>query len=699
MRIKRILLHNVGPYIEDNIFTFDTCDRSKNMVLIGGKNGAGKTTLFKAIKICLYGCVAFGFESNNTKYFSEIEHIINSNEKMKKCGKASVEIDLLFDDGKYDRVYTFLRSWRLTGKRISEEFLAYKNGVLLSETEKGDLKNYLQQLIPPNLFGFFFFDGERISDFVFSGNKMSDFKEAFLKLCSLDTLEIIKDNFQRLSRSRIKTSDLGAAQYYDGCKESFNLCKQRVLYAEEEYSSISGEIIELDEELASLEKAYAKGGGISKKEWQSMQMQITKEELKREETRKWLRDIANNVLPFIILKDELVLLREQMCTEHTVSERTSLINALDDPQISEIIRRVLKTTNVDLCSDISNKIIDEIRKYANSESKIETILNLSDMDRIDLTGKINSILAFDTNRIKSATEEINASLKCVKRIRQKMERSSVDTYDVYLQKKSELNEKKSSLIQQLLGIDKELQTLRSELAVASANLSKAKDSYEQLLKKQSISDISARAFLAFDELQKKLYAQNIRFVEEGFSKFFLGLINKSDLIDGIHIDDNLNVLPYKNKLYYSAELKSAKDKYGEEYIISQIGMYAYEAYLKQKETDGNSIVLPAEVKQQLSAGEKQIFIMALYQALSQLNRTNVPYIIDTPFARIDKEHREKILEHFFKQLSGQVIILSTDEEIVDEYYDQINDNLSNRYVLSHSANGSTEIIPNTYFGG
>ena len=46
----------------------------------------------------------------------------------------------------------------------------------------------------------------------------------------------------------------------------------------------------------------------------------------------------------------------------------------------------------------------------------------------------------------------------------------------------------------------------------------------------------------------------------------------------------------------------------------------------------------------------------------------MPYIVDTPFARIDKEHRGKILDRFFKRLNGQVIILSTDEEIVDEYH-------------------------------
>lgn len=109
--------------------------------------------------------------------------------------------------------------------------------------------------------------------------------------------------------------------------------------------------------------------------------------------------------------------------------------------------------------------------------------------------------------------------------------------------------------------------------------------------------------------------------------------------------------------------------------------------------------LPVEVKQQLSAGEKQIFIMALYQALSQLNKINVPYIVDTPFARIDKEHRGKILSQFFKKLNGQIIILSTDEEIVGEYRESISDIISNTFVLNHTANGNTEILANTYFGG
>ena len=90
--------------------------------------------------------------------------------------------------------------------------------------------------------------------------------------------------------------------------------------------------------------------------------------------------------------------------------------------------------------------------------------------------------------------------------------------------------------------------------------------------------------------------------------------------------------------------------------------------------------------------------MALYQGLSRLNKINVPYIVDTPFARIDKEHRSNILTQFFTKLNGQILILSTDEEIVGAYQDMVSNITSDTYVLKHASDGSTQILANTYFG-
>jgi len=698
MKIKHIKINNIGPYVEDNCFEFDINSSERRMVLIGGKNGAGKTTLFNAIKICMYGCTAYGLETTNAKYFSEVEKIVNSNEKLKKVAEASVIMDILFDDGKYDYVYTFNRSWRISGKKITETFLVYKDGVLLENGEKSDFENYLLQLLPPNMFKFYFFDGEKISDFVFNGNKDTDFKDAFLKLCNLDTMEIIRENFKRITRSKNKGAT-GIEEAYDKCFEENTLMADRVAYAEVEYNQINKQIQEIEDKLASLDKEYSKTGGITKMEWKSMQEQISREEVRREDKRKWLKDIANNVLPFIILQTELQRLQNQINKEHKARIDSNLKGIIGTYEIKSIINGVLADAGIDLNNDITTKIINEIIAHTNKTSDIAPILGLSEKDELALIAKINTLLSFDISRIKEATKDIESSLKTTKRIRDKMNKSSIDNYEEYLEQKSELNEQKSQLISKLMELDKELQNYRAEKAVADSRLAKAKADYEAYLKKQSVNDISARALLAFDELQDILYQRSIHLTEKNFEMFFNALINKSDLIDGIHIDNSLNVLPYKYKSFNAEKLKSMIDKNGPEYLIAQIGLHAYEILQEKFDSGEETFELPVEVKQQLSAGEKQIFIMALYQSLAQLNKINVPYIIDTPFARIDKEHRSKILEQFFKRLNGQIIILSTDEEIVGEYKETVSDVISNTFLLNHTAQGTTEIISDLYFGG
>lgn len=128
-------------------------------------------------------------------------------------------------------------------------------------------------------------------------------------------MEIIRENFRRISRSKAKGAMTLSAEY-DRCLEADNLIAQRVECAEDEYREISNEILIIDQRLASLEKAYAKGGGISKKEWRSMQDQIAKEDVRREGHHKWLKELANNVLPFIILRTQLEELKSQIALEH-----------------------------------------------------------------------------------------------------------------------------------------------------------------------------------------------------------------------------------------------------------------------------------------------------------------------------------------------------------------------------------------------
>ena len=120
------------------------------------------------------------------------------------------------------------------------------------------------------------------------------------------------------------------------------------------------------------------------------------------------------------------------------------------------------------------------------------------------------------------------------------------------------------------------------------------------------------------------------------------------------------------------------------------------AYCKAQRT--SPIMLPVEIdKTSLSNGEKQIFIMALYHSLVQLCNYEIPFVIDTPFARIDTEHRRNISLHFFRELKGQVFILSTNEEIDSDHIAIIKDHIATTYMLENSGSQKTEVVTGSYF--
>src|SRR5207247_8647693 len=63
-------------------------------------------------------------------------------------------------------------------------------------------------------------------------------------------------------------------------------------------------------------------------------------------------------------------------------------------------------------------------------------------------------------------------------------------------------------------------------------------------------------------------------------------------------------------------------------------------------------------RDQLSAGEKQIFAIALLWALARTSGRALPIVIDTPLARLDRDHRRALVEQYFPIVSHQVIVLS-----------------------------------------
>ncbi|NKN08621.1 AAA family ATPase [Rhizobium laguerreae] len=83
-----------------------------------------------------------------------------------------------------------------------------------------------------------------------------------------------------------------------------------------------------------------------------------------------------------------------------------------------------------------------------------------------------------------------------------------------------------------------------------------------------------------------------------------------------------------------------------------------------------------------SAGERQIFAMALIAAIGNLSTVSLPSIIDTPLGRLDSDHRERLLLYFSSR-NVQTILLSQPEEINGRYLDLIRKRIGGYFLLDH----------------
>ena len=105
------------------------------------------------------------------------------------------------------------------------------------------------------------------------------------------------------------------------------------------------------------------------------------------------------------------------------------------------------------------------------------------------------------------------------------------------------------------------------------------------------------------------------------------------------------------------------------------------------------------LKDQLSAGEKQMFAISILWGLALSSGYKLPVIIDTPMARLDSAHRSNFINKYLPNASSQVIVLSTDEEINGKYLDDIKEYVNKAYTLIYNDSEKCSTIEPGYFGG
>lgn len=692
MKIKKITLFNVGPYSGINEFDIDCLDKSKNIILIGGKNGAGKTTFFTSLKTCLYGYKAYGYENTNQYYFDEIYKLINDNEKNKDQGVARVELNLLFDDGIDNNEYQIVREWKINARKITEEYHIYLNDCELNGDDLVDFENYLLHIIPPNLFKFYFFDGEKIGEFFLKSNQDNSFKNAFLTMTGYDNIELLIKNFKRNISNKTKNNSV--AYKYFSLQSDIEKIELELNSQKTKIKELNEQKIEIEDNIAKLEKDYSKNGGLSFEQWQEINKKLLIEEGKREESHRIRKDLTNTEIPYVILYDKMISLKEQINVEDKLTKKYAILEYINKETLDKLLSKEFDQAE-------KNKIIKTICNYIDKKISVEDdekiILELSNQEKNEVLSQIERHLGFDKNIILELSNRIKTSLNTSQKLRKLLEKSNIDKYEEFIEMKQDFLNLKANVESNIKLLEIEMFKTQTVFERKQIEFKKIKKEYEYELKALSVNDISSRSLLALSDIAEQLLRTQIDKVENNFKKIFSKIINKKDFIDGIYIDEKLNIYPYKNhRVKKSHILNAMKETKNFEEYVGKIGMNI----INEKLDDENDYIdIPSEITSPFSQGEKQVYIMSIYFALMQISRVDVPFVIDTPFARIDTEHRNKIVKNFFTKLKGQVFILSTDEEINNNYMKDIKKNVSNKYLLEYISRGKTKVLKDQYFGG
>ena len=391
MKINKVKLYNFSSYEGDNEFDFEVTDKKKNIILIGGKNGAGKTSLFTAIKVALYGPLAYGYVGANSYYTSKIKDLINSKAFQQETVEAELQITLELKIEREIKSYIITRKWNYTAQKLTEEYSVEKDGIKLDEQELSYFENYLQSIIPPDLFEFFLFDGEEVGN-IFSTSAYNTYvKNAVFTLCGMDVFEIIRKYTHGYVSKNDSSEDNNAFEEYECAKKEFDLMESEKEHLEKDVSELTKDLEDVEVQLTELEISFKNAGGISRKEKKQLENEYSQAEKNKTETLTNIKMFVEGLMPFYILKDFV----DPITTQLDLEEKGEIFYYIQSKLKRSTLEELLK-------DDVSDEKIDRLMgclldtfKPKGLRDDMEIMFDLSKEDIGRVNGIVSALDDFD----------------------------------------------------------------------------------------------------------------------------------------------------------------------------------------------------------------------------------------------------------------------------------------------------------------
>lgn len=663
MIIKKLVLHNFrvfrGTHEIDLEPKRQTLNEKKGIfaerpiVLFGGLNGAGKTSVLTAIRLALYGRLAFDNIIQNQDYIDQLTALVhNGNNETNRPAEASIELTFTYNKNGQESEFTVIRSWKRDHK---DRLKLIQNNEALDELNYDQCQGFLNELIPHGIADLFFFDGEKIAALA-EDSTGKVLQTAVRRLLGLDVVAKLKDDLS-IYLKRQNAKELGAT-HQEKLLELEDQKASHLLNAEKsryEADLVKARIEILNSDIAKYESQLAAEGGafaLTKGQEQERVNNLVKE---KDALEKQIRHEFEGTLPFALAKNTLSNLLLQLKNETELKQTKHFSQELN--LFLEKLKQDMAFRSKETYSIAKEAIEDQLTEYLNAKPKGEVILDISERE----TGMIQQALEVDCVR---SWERFDQARTRLAEVEHALEQASTNI------QRAPDDEQLMSIFSRIRELDAKRQT---EVVSYKKLLNDAKIATNEALNiARQIQKQHDKARSLYGENNAVLYAsESINLLEEYSKVLTLARVKKLETT----FASAYQKLARKEDLQISARINP--DNFDVELI------------------DENGIAIN---RKSLSAGEKQIYAIAILDALAKTSGRQLPVIIDTPLGRLDSHHRDKLIEHYFPFASHQVVLLSTDTEVDEKYFaTHLQDDISHAYQISFDSKTKSSRLVEGYF--
>lgn len=656
MLLRSITLQDFGLYAGEQTISLLPRTRYKKerpIILIGGNNGAGKTSLLDAVRLTLYGKLALGNRVSQSDYSNYLKSRIHVAPATKpQPSSASITLEFDYAEAGLTHRYQVVRAWAVRGQSVIESLDITKDGSDLASVPREEWHSFLQDLLPPGVSQLFFFDGEKITDIAEDKDSDEHLSQAIRALLGIEIV------------SRLRT-DLGL---FISRQERANVddSADRLDEVIRDHGRLTEELMDLREQVAELRTRFdgqeraaektrqrfvASGGDVAMRVGE---LRGERDLLQKRQSALLtrIREGSSGLWPLALAPKLLTRVLESSPLDGGDGDRFALSNSMNAAlkswlastseagrrrwkgQVQKDFDEILKRATGKAMAGNAKAHPSPIAQVPNGRERLERALSQSTQEAVSVGAEYSQVI----ERLRS----IDAALA----------RVDETTIDFRLDEMRAAEQACGATRQEIESVELRIKELTYRQTVLDRERNRILSEQSDRIQSDRRMGLASKTSKVLAAYESALVKQKTRALETAFVECFNRLARKGDVVRGVRIDDTT----------FQATLIDA---------------------------DGGQIP-----KRLLSAGEKQIYAIAMLWALAKTSGRKLPVIIDTPLARLDSEHRANIIGRYLPEVSHQVIVLSTDTEVDVEVVAALDKHISHSYLLDYiRREGRTEALP------